>query len=391
MSDVHAGLLDQPPSTRLWVAAGSPVLGLGWEPADREAGCAHCCSLIAAGGLRVRVDRVISDKFTGWDAYPNVDGTPPLWCPACAWAFREPTLRQQPCVASACGAQPRGGETSEPAGVWDEVWVALMDPQWTQQWAVTVPVGRKKHLVPAARWGCVATDSGVLPWNGQDQRRLGVVAWLRGLGFTETAIREPSPRFDPLIGLAEASRAEVLAVWGSLDPWREYPAYLDVAVRASRSLLSGCPAIRPTSSPSVETVHTEPGLSPAGLPPLSGADAVAERLVALVHSGVDWDVWGGRRIVRYWEALTERVRAATYAGPGLGDWWRHMATYMASTPRTAQARHELVLLLAHDPRPVLDSLHENAEVLVLRTRVAVEQSRTASSLVMSAEPVTAGA
>lgn len=118
-------------------------------------------------------------------------------------------------------------------------------------------------------------------------------------------------------------------------------------------------------------------LASSPLPPLDGPEAAAERLVLLIHRGVDWQVWGGARRVRYWDALTDRVRAATYAGPTLSEWWRTMCTQIASTPRTAPDRAATAALLAHpDQRAVLDALHRHADTLVLRVRVLIEHART---------------
>lgn len=115
-------------------------------------------------------------------------------------------------------------------------------------------------------------------------------------------------------------------------------------------------------------------LSP--LPPLSGPEAAAERLVLLIHRGVDWQVWGGARRVRYWDALTDRVRAATYAGPTLSEWWRTICTQITSTPRNASDRADTATLIAYpDQRAVLDALHRHADTLVLRVRVLVEHTR----------------
>lgn len=112
------------------------------------------------------------------------------------------------------------------------------------------------------------------------------------------------------------------------------------------------------------------------LPALTGPEAAAERLVLLVHRGVDWQVWGGTRRVRYWDALTDRVRAATYAGPTLSEWWRTICTQITSTPRTASDRADTAMLLAHpDQRGVLDALHRHADTLVLRVRVLIEHNR----------------
>jgi hypothetical protein len=117
-------------------------------------------------------------------------------------------------------------------------------------------------------------------------------------------------------------------------------------------------------------------LAGAPIPPLPGPDGVAERLVLLVHRGVEWDVWGGARRARYWDALTDRVRAATYAGPSIADWWESVSADITSSPRSSEERAELAgLLAADDQRAVLTSLRRHAATLVLRTRVVVEHHR----------------
>lgn len=128
------------------------------------------------------------------------------------------------------------------------------------------------------------------------------------------------------------------------------------------------------TQPDIDTL-----LAASPLPPLTGPEAAAERLVLLIHRGVDWQVWGGARRVRYWDALTDRVRAATYAGPTLSEWWRTVGTQIASTPRTPADRSATAVLLAHpDQRAVLDALHRHADTLVLRVRVLIEHARTGS-------------
>lgn len=117
-------------------------------------------------------------------------------------------------------------------------------------------------------------------------------------------------------------------------------------------------------------------LAASPLPPLHGADATAERLVLLVHRGVDWQVWGGARRARYWDALTERVRAATYAGPTLNHWWTRITADITSEARSPEDRLAAATALSsgHD-RAVLNSLHRNAAALVLRVRVLSETAR----------------
>lgn len=124
----------------------------------------------------------------------------------------------------------------------------------------------------------------------------------------------------------------------------------------------------PVARPDLDTLLAE---SP--LPPLTGPEGVAERLVLLVHRGVDWDVWGGARRVRYWDALTDRVRAATYAGPTLSQWWQEVCVQITSAPKYPEDRTDLAHLIA-DPaqREVLTALHRHAATLVLRVRVLSE-------------------
>lgn len=123
---------------------------------------------------------------------------------------------------------------------------------------------------------------------------------------------------------------------------------------------------------------TDRWLSVSPLPPLPGAQGVAERLVLLVHHGADFDVWGGARRVRYWDALMERVKAATYAGPTLADWWVEVCSQLPAAPRDEEERLEVAELLGtEDHRAVLAALRRHAEVLVLRARVVSDRKRQA--------------
>ena len=112
------------------------------------------------------------------------------------------------------------------------------------------------------------------------------------------------------------------------------------------------------------------------LAPLEGPEGTAERLVLLVHRGVDWDVWGESRRGRYWDAFAERVRAATYAGPTLPDWWERLTVDISSRPRSAAERAETAALLAApDQRLVLVALRRHANALTLRVRVLSEHRK----------------
>ncbi len=121
---------------------------------------------------------------------------------------------------------------------------------------------------------------------------------------------------------------------------------------------------------------TENMLKDSPLPPLTGNSLVAESLVLLLHYGVDFSIWGGSRRVRYWDALTERVKAATYSGPTLANWWAQASVQISSTPRDAAEREELAQLLSSgNDREVLKVLRAEAQVLVLRVRVLSETKK----------------
>ena len=122
----------------------------------------------------------------------------------------------------------------------------------------------------------------------------------------------------------------------------------------------------------------------AGLPPLVGPAGVAERLLLLVHYGVDWqDGWVAARRHRgaYWDRiLPDRVIAATYRAPNLRRWWQEVASELESQPRNRAERDELEALLRAGPAPVLEILRFEADALILRTRIvadAVRETRTA--------------
>ena len=129
---------------------------------------------------------------------------------------------------------------------------------------------------------------------------------------------------------------------------------------------------------SIDTHVTDALLSQSILPPMNGVAGVAERLVILVHYGVDFSIWGESRRTRYWGAFTERIKAATYSGPTLSSWWQDISLSIVSTPRNYDERVELLSLLNVDEqREVLHVLRNNAEALVLRVRVLSEARKEA--------------
>lgn len=123
----------------------------------------------------------------------------------------------------------------------------------------------------------------------------------------------------------------------------------------------------------------------AGLPPLQGPASTAERLLLLLHYGVNWDSWLGNRRVDYWDViLPERVLQAAICAGSLRVWWQDAGQQLQSQPRTGAERREVVTLLEAESRPVLDALRWEITPLVLRVRIVAESVRAARA--ESAEP-----
>jgi len=116
-------------------------------------------------------------------------------------------------------------------------------------------------------------------------------------------------------------------------------------------------------------------LTASPLPPLAGPAARAERLLLHVHYGADFSVWGSR-LDRYWDALTDNARGATYRGRNLPGWWESVTAAMESQPRSPGERREVAeLLYAGQDDAVLADLRAHTAALVLRVRVVAEQRR----------------
>ncbi|MDV7246388.1 MULTISPECIES: hypothetical protein [Rhodococcus] len=117
------------------------------------------------------------------------------------------------------------------------------------------------------------------------------------------------------------------------------------------------------------------------LPALSDpAAVVAERLMLLLHYGVDWSDgnWVAARRGDYWDnLLPTRIRLATYNSVNLHQWWTASAARLGSAPRTDEQRAELALLLTYEPRPVLQVMRDQTTALTLRTRIVADAVRTA--------------
>ena len=202
----------------LWHAMGEPLP----EAATgvRAGYCARCGTEDDACS---RVKKVVSDKFTGWDQYTQI--VDPLWCTACTWGHSTTEVRTRAWrIGGGCTMQADGATLSAELSRPVPALVSLI-----------VPLSRHKHILPAARWGFVTTDDRTLTWEYEEAARFKAVAWLRGLGFGETALQESVPRFDVLTRHDAPTMALAMQRWDDLAEWRRDLAYLKVACAALRT------------------------------------------------------------------------------------------------------------------------------------------------------------
>ena len=161
----------------------------------------------------------------------------------------------------------------------------------TTRSAVVLPLHRnRKHVLPEARWGRLCVDDATLNWTAGDADRLQAMTRLRALGFSTTAMTRPAPPFTVLRQLPTSTYAAVITWWDELRPWRpNTPWFAAVPV----------------------------------LPPLTGAAGTAERLLLLLHYGVDWDAgWVSGKRHAYWDRiLSDYVLQAALRAANLRRFW----------------------------------------------------------------------
>lgn len=199
-----------------WRASGSPR-GSQLAAVGRCGRCLGVDTLTPTG-------QVVSENFTGFDSWRGSprDGL----CPACAWGYRTPALRAAAFRVTADPPQLQLLPIEDLA--------AALARQVGAEEAISVPLrAGRKHVLPEARWGQVCVDGTNLPWSSDDVLILAIVLRLRKGGIPGPALRSPAPPWNTMRSLESAGRSELLEDWERLAPWRDRPAWMDLAVLAT--------------------------------------------------------------------------------------------------------------------------------------------------------------
>jgi hypothetical protein len=122
-------------------------------------------------GPTLTSSRIISERFSGFAHWPY--GSRRL-CVACAWAYSRRLTTQSALLITTTTVT----EYPHAAGLADTL---TRGPLPNTQ-AVVVPTAnhrRRRHILPTAQWGHLATDGLVVRWDHAAAARLTDLAWLR--------------------------------------------------------------------------------------------------------------------------------------------------------------------------------------------------------------------
>lgn len=195
---------------------------------DHESVCGNCekPSLTAPAG------KVLTSQFGSWDAIIEAPQGGRWLCDACAWAYRAVAYRRAPAIITSEEAGSGLGGRVRWATKADLV-DALSQPTPSNM-ALSIPLSGKKMVLPAARWGMVATDTKRFRWSPRNHRQLQAALELRGLGLGEPALAGPSPPYYLLDKTDPAQHPRIKELWDVLRPVRDDKTMLPFIQNVSR-------------------------------------------------------------------------------------------------------------------------------------------------------------
>ena len=195
------------PAAAAWVAAGRP-------PVDAPAPIPGRCGRCGDNGPTVTSSRIISEKFTGFDAWPF--GSRRL-CVPCAWAYtRQPTTQPALLITTTTITEyPTGARLAD----------ILVAGSLPLDHSAVLPTARRRHILPTAQWGHLATDGLVVAWDDAAATRLTDLNWLRAtVGATWPQLCNQAPPSRMLREQPAERWPRILTAWNDLQAWRRVPA-----------------------------------------------------------------------------------------------------------------------------------------------------------------------
>ncbi|MCV7050847.1 hypothetical protein H7H82_09605 [Mycobacterium heidelbergense] len=200
------------PAAAAWVVAGRPCVH---APSPVDGRCGRC----GEHGPTVSSGRIISEKFTGFEAWSF--GSRRL-CIPCAWAFsRQPTTEPALLITTHSVTSYLDG-----AALADVLTVGELPTTH----AVVLPTGRRRHILPTAQWGHLATDGLVVRWDAGAVSKLTNLTWLRTtVGATWPQLSRSAPPSRLLTAHPAECSSRIRTAWSLLDRWRAIPPLWAVA------------------------------------------------------------------------------------------------------------------------------------------------------------------
>lgn len=215
--------LRMPVTEALYQAEGNPVLDKAGEP-QIGSRCGNCRRRV----LTVKASSVLTSRFGSWDDIAVEPDGGRYLCFPCAWTYRCVPLRRTVTLVT---AEP---SLTHPSGV--EV-RTLLSRALTAQESLIVPLSGKRIVAPRARWGQVTVDSKSFTWSPSHRRLLLLATQLRGWGFRERGLLEPSPPFETLSRIEVGLHEEIRSAWSAFEPARDDKTLIGLYLRLSRETL----------------------------------------------------------------------------------------------------------------------------------------------------------
>lgn len=194
------------PAAAAWVVAGRPRIH---TPPPADGRCGRC----GDEGPTVSMTRVIPDKLVGSQNLPF--GSNRL-CAPCSWAFnRNPAIQPALLITAHSVTSYLDG-----AALCD----VLTAGELPGMQAVILPTARRRHILPTARWGHLATDGLVVRWDEGAVTKLTTLVWLRSaVGATWPQLSRSAAPAQLLANQPAKYTSRIRTAWSLLGRWRTTP------------------------------------------------------------------------------------------------------------------------------------------------------------------------